>query len=141
MPGMGKSSRRCSNKQKSQKRAHKYLHLGTHRPVRVSIPGRPFEPEKRKRLFLNRLQILTAGLLAPGPLTPPSQSQTSGTLSEELGPLQSRGRRRHRPKWPTGFPFHAAFQPRTVALSVSGLPGEINAPPRICRMTRGPVLR
>ena len=121
MPGVGKSSRRSSNKQKSQKRAHKYLHLGTHRPVRV--------------------YVLTAGLLAPGPLTPPSQSQTSGTLSEELGPLQSRGRRRHRSKWPTGFPFHAAFQPRTVALSVSGLPGEINAPPRICRMTRGPVLR
>ena len=35
MPGMGKSGRRNSDKQKSQKRAHKYLHLGTHRPVRV----------------------------------------------------------------------------------------------------------
>ena len=74
------------------------------------------------------------------PVTPPSQSQTSGTLSEEIGPLQSRGRRRHRPK---GYrlPVSRINPMRTVALSLSGLTGEINGSPRICRMTSGPFLR
>ncbi len=55
MPGMGKSRRRNGDEQKGQKRAHKYLHLGTRRPVAFVMFDGPGLGHHR-----------TAGLLAPG---------------------------------------------------------------------------
>jgi len=75
------------------------------------------------------------------PLALPSQSQTSGTLSESQA-RYSRGGGAGIGQWPTGFPFHAALSGRAPSPYLCQVPLVSSiARPRICRMTRPPLLR